>query len=64
YSVPVEKDRYAAAATWFQYAKEGYPIADMYCQISACLQNIAKYEKSEQPMQHNCLALFDIDRSK
>ena len=48
YSVPVEKDRYAAAATWFQYAKEGYPIADMYCQISACLQNIAKYEKSEQ----------------
>lgn len=48
YSVPVEKDRYAAATTWFQYAKEGYPIADMYCQISACLQNIAKYEKSEQ----------------
>lgn len=48
YSVPVEKDRYAAAATWFQYAKERYPIADMYCQISACLQNIAKYEKSEQ----------------
>jgi len=48
YSVPVEKDRYAAAATWFQYAKEGYPIADMYCQISACLQNIAKYEKAEQ----------------
>lgn len=48
YSVPVEKDRYAAAATWFQYAKEHYPIADMYCQISACLQNIAKYEKSEQ----------------
>lgn len=48
YSVPVEKDRYAAAATWFQYAKEGYPVADMYCQISACLQNIAKYEKSEQ----------------
>ncbi len=48
YSVPVEKDRYAAAATWFQYAKERYPIADMYCQISACLQNIAKYEKAEQ----------------
>ena len=48
YSVPVEKDRYAAAATWFQYARERYPIADMYCQISACLQNIAKYEKSEQ----------------
>lgn len=48
YSVPVEKDRYAAAATWFQYARERFPIADMYCQISACLQNIAKYEKSEQ----------------
>ena len=48
YSVPVDKDRYAAAATWFQYARERFPIADMYCQISACLQNIAKYEKSEQ----------------
>ena len=48
YTVPVEKDRYAAAATWFQYAKQRYPVADMYCQISACLQNIAKYEKAEQ----------------
>ena len=25
YSVPVEKDRYAAAATWFQYARERFP---------------------------------------
>ena len=48
YDVPVEKDRYAAAATWFQYAKDNYPIARMYCDISACLQNIAKYSKADQ----------------
>lgn len=52
YSVGVEKDRYATAATWFQYAKDKYPIAKMYCDISACLQNIAKYTKAEQ---HNKL---------
>jgi len=48
YDVGVEKDKYAAAALWFQYAKEEYPIAKIYCDISACLQNIAKYYKSEQ----------------
>ena len=44
----VEKDKYAAAALWFQHAKDEYPIAKIYCDISACLQNIAKYYKSEQ----------------
>lgn len=48
YDVGVEKDKYAAAALWFQHAKEEYPIAKIYCDISACLQNIAKYYKSEQ----------------
>lgn len=48
YDVGVEKDKYAAAATWFQYAAEEYPVAKIYCDISSCLQNIAKYAKSEQ----------------
>lgn len=48
YDVSVEKDKYAAAATWFQYAQEDYPIAKMYCDISNCLQNIAKYSKAGQ----------------
>ena len=48
YNVSVEKDKYAAAATWFQYAQEDYPIAKMYCDISNCLQNIAKYSKAGQ----------------
>lgn len=48
YTVGVEKDKYATAATWFQYAKDRYPIAKIYCDISDCLQNISKYAKSEQ----------------
>lgn len=48
YNIGVERDKYATAATWFQYAKENYPVATMYCDISACLQNISKYSKAEQ----------------
>lgn len=48
YNISVEKDKYAAAATWFQYAQEDYPIAKMYCDISNCLQNISKYSKAGQ----------------
>lgn len=48
YTVGVEKDKYAAAATWLQYAQDDYPIAKIYCEISQCLQNISKYSKSEQ----------------
>lgn len=48
YNVGVEKDKYNTAATWFQYAKDKYPVASMYCNISDCLQNISKYAKAEQ----------------
>lgn len=48
YDIGVEKDKYATAATWFQYAEGNYPVAKMYCDISACLQNIEKYTKAEQ----------------
>ena len=48
YTVGVEKDKYATAATWFQYAGDSYPVAGMYCDISECLANIAKFTKAEQ----------------
>ncbi len=48
YNIGVEKDRYATAATWFQYSADQYPVATMYCEISACLQNISKFSKAEQ----------------
>lgn len=48
FNVGVERDKYATAATWFQYAKDSYPVATMYCDISVCLQNISKYSKAEQ----------------
>ncbi len=48
YNVGVEKDKYATAASWFQYAGEKYPVATVYCDISECLANIAKYSKAEQ----------------
>ena len=48
YDIGVEKDKYSAAASWFQYAQDKYPVAKMYCDISTCLQNIAKYSKAKQ----------------
>ncbi len=48
YKVGVEKDKYATAATWFQYAVEQHDVANIYCDISSCLQNIAKYSTSAQ----------------
>ena len=48
YDIQVEKDKYSAAATWFQYAKDAYPVAQVYCDISECLQNINKYKKADQ----------------
>ena len=48
YDIGVEKDKYAAAAQWFQYAVEDYPIAQMYCDISKCLQKISEYSKGGQ----------------
>lgn len=47
YDINVTRDKYSAAAMWFQYAKERYPAADVYCKISDCLNNIAKYETNE-----------------
>ena len=44
----MEKDKYATAATWFQYAKDKYPVAKIYCDISECLNNIEKFKKAEQ----------------
>lgn len=49
YDISVEKDKYATAASWFQYAQDdAHPVAKVYCDMSACLQNIAKFSKAEQ----------------
>ena len=48
YKVGVSKDKYATASMWFQHATGKYPVAKMYCDISTCLQNIAKFSKAEQ----------------
>lgn len=48
YDIDVVKDKYSTAATWFQHASDRYPVAKMYCDISTCLQNIAKFSKAEQ----------------
>ncbi len=48
YNVGVEKDKYATAVSWFQYAGDDYPVAKVYCEISDCLQNISKYTIAEQ----------------
>ena len=46
--IGVEKDKYKAAANWFQFAGEKYPIAEVYCDISECLESISKFKKGGQ----------------
>ena len=53
YDVNAERDRYDYAAMWFQEATEKYPIAEIYCEISDCLNltnqyNGAKVKQTEK----------------
>ena len=53
YDVNAERDRYDYAAMWFEEAKEKYPIAEIYCEISDCLNltnqyNGAKVKQTEK----------------
>ncbi len=46
YDVNVDRTKYQAAAGWFKAAVDDYPVADIYCRISDCLQNVYKYSKA------------------
>ena len=48
YDTILDKDRYKAAAIWLKDAGDRYPAAEMYCDISKCLQNVQRYNDSEQ----------------
>lgn len=47
YNVAVEKDRYFNAAQWLQYCVKKYPIAQVYCDISECLNSIQQYSTAK-----------------
>lgn len=47
YDVKVDRDRYSNASKWFKEAKESYPIAGIYCDISDCLELINQYNGSK-----------------
>ena len=47
YDVKVDRDRYSNASKWFEEAKENYPIANIYCDISNCLELINQYNGSK-----------------
>ncbi|MGN1319885.1 MAG: serine/threonine protein kinase, partial [Acutalibacteraceae bacterium] len=47
YDVKVDRDRYSNASKWFEEAKESYPIAGIYCDISDCLELINQYNGSK-----------------
>ena len=47
YDVKVDRDRYSNASKWFADAKEKYPIAGIYCDISDCLELINQYNGSK-----------------
>lgn len=43
YDVNVDRDRYASAEKWFKESTEEYPISQIYCDISTCLDAIDQY---------------------
>lgn len=47
YDVNVASDRYSSAAKWFKESVESYDVAQVYCDISACLQKIKKYDNNK-----------------
>ncbi len=47
YDVNIDKDRYSNAAKWFEESKKKYPIAEIYCDISNCLELINQYNGSK-----------------
>ncbi len=47
YEVKVDRDRYSNATKWFEAAKEKYTIAEIYCDISDCLELINQYNGSK-----------------
>ena len=47
HDVKVDCDRYSNAAKWFEEAKDAYPIAGIYCDISNCLELINQYNGSK-----------------
>lgn len=47
YDVNMDGDRYLNAAKWFEEAKDEYPIAGIYCDISNCLELINQYNGSK-----------------
>lgn len=47
YDAKSDRDRYSNAYNWFNEAKEKYPIAEIYCDISTCLELINQYNGSK-----------------
>mgnify|MGYP002620774010 FL=1 len=43
YDVNVDRDRYVSAEKWFKESTEEYPISQIYCDISTCLDAIDQY---------------------
>lgn len=48
YRVDVPKDKYQAASGWFKESVESFEVAQIYCDISTCLQNVYKYNSAHQ----------------
>lgn len=48
YNIDSDKAKYESAASWLQHSSDKYPVAKVYCDISVCIQNIAKFKSAEQ----------------
>lgn len=59
FDVSIERDRYANAAKWFKEAASKYPIADIYCRMSDCLELINQYNGAKIKQTDNIYGEYE-----
>lgn len=59
FDVSVERDRYSNAAKWFKDASSKYPIADIYCKMSDCLELINQYNGAKIKQTDNIYGEYE-----
>ena len=47
YDVGIDRDRYSNESKWFTESRDKYPISEIYCDISECLELINQYNGSK-----------------
>lgn len=59
YDINVDRDRYISAKKWFAESVEEYPISQIYCDISDCLELIDQYSGAKVKQTDKMYEAYD-----